>query len=147
MRRRARRSAQPLGDMRIGALRWVAVPLSSVASYFLAFFLFLDIALSCLHLGARPEGLCSDWWYDNHAWVAAVAFGLAIFFGSVLLPVVLAPRFKGAIGAVALVVVIIHTIVEFDLWVWSVAVPTVALLAVVLGFTAYFRSLRSQHVA
>ena len=133
--------------MRISALRWVAVPIALVASYFVAFFLFLKIALSCLHLGARPEGLCSDWWYGNHAWIAAATFGLAIFLGSVLLPVVLAPRFKGAIGAVALAVVVIHTILEFDFWVWSVAVPIVALFALILGFALHFRALRSQHVA
>ena len=118
-----------------------------LASYFLAFFLFLEIALSCLHLGARPEGLCSNWWYENHAWIAAAAFGLTIALGSVVLPVVLAPRFKGAVGTVALTVVVIYTIVEFDLWVWSVAVPIVAFFAVVLGFASHYRTLRSQHVA
>jgi hypothetical protein len=129
------------------ALRWVAVPLALVASYFLAFFLFLEISLSCLHLGSRPEGLCSDWWYANHSWVGAAAFGLATFLGSVLLPALLAPRFKGVVGALALGVVVIYTLLEFDLWVWSIAVPIVAACAAVVGFTSRNRAPRSQHVA
>jgi hypothetical protein len=113
----------------VSVLRWVAVPLSVVAGYFLAFFLFLQLSLSCLHLGARPEGLCSDWWYENHAWIAAAVFGAAIFPGAFLLPVVLAPRFKRIVGVAALAVIVVYTFVEFDAWVWSIAIPIVSTLA------------------
>jgi len=133
--------------MRTRALRWVAIPLALVASYFLAFFLFLEIALSCMHLGSDPKGHCTDWWYQNHSWVGATVFGFALFLGPVVLPVVLAPRFKGAVGAVALGVVVLHTISEFDLWVWSVAIPIVAVFAAVAGVVFRDRAFRGQHVA
>jgi hypothetical protein len=133
--------------MGIRVLRWASVPIALVASYYLAFFLFLPIALSCLHNGSGPKGPCSDWWYENHAWVAAAVFGLALFLGPVLLPVVLAPRFKGIVGLVALGAVAIHTILEFDLWVWSVAMPIVAVSAAVLGITFRNKAFGSHHVA
>jgi hypothetical protein len=135
-----------LGDMKVIALRWITVPLALVATYFLAFFLFLEIVLSCLHLGARPQGLCSNWWYENHSWVGAVVFGLALFLGPVLLPVVLAPRFKGIVGVLALGAVAFHTISEFDFWAWSVAIPVVAVAAAIAGIIFRNRLFRSDHV-
>ena len=133
--------------MRVSAFRWVAVPLVVVASYYSAFFLFLEFALSCLHIGVRPAGLCSDWWYGNHSWVGAATLGVALFFGPVLLSVVLAPRFKGVVGLVAFGVVVVHTIAEFDFWVWSVAIPIVAVASALAGFTFRHRVFRTDHVA
>ena len=133
--------------MRYRALRWVAVPVALVASYYLAFFLFLEIVLSCLHLGSRPKALCSDWWYENHSWVGAVAFGLALFLGPVLIPVVLAPRFKGIVGVLALGAVVVHTISEFDFWAWSVAIPIVAVSAAAVGIIFRDRVFRSHDAA
>jgi hypothetical protein len=133
--------------MKIRVLRWVAVPLALVASYYLAFFLFLEIVLSCLHPGSRPKGLCSDWWYENHSWVGAVVFGLALFLGPVLLPVVLAPRFKAIVGVLALGAVVVHTVSEFDFWAWSVAIPIAVVSAVMVGIIFRNRMFRSHHVA
>jgi hypothetical protein len=140
------RGAQPqrLGGMKVRALRWVAVPLALIASYFLAFFLFLEIVLSCLHFGPGPKGLCSGWWYENHAWIGAVVFGLALFLGPVLLPVVLAPRFKGVVGVLALGAVAVHTISEFDFWAWSVAMPIVVVSAAAFGIAFRNRLFRSR---
>ena len=133
--------------MKVRALRWVAVPLALVASYYVAFLLFLEIVLSCFHLGSRPEGICSDWWYENHAWVGAAAFGLALFLGPVLLPVVLAPRFKGIVGVLALGAVVVHTVAEFDFWAWSVAIPIVAVSTAIVGTIFRNRVFSSHHVA
>jgi hypothetical protein len=118
-----------------------------VASYYLAFFLFLQIILSCFHLGSRPEGLCSDWWYENYSWVGAAAFGIALFLGPVLLPVVLAPRFKGIVGVLALGAVVLHTVSEFDFWAWSVAIPIVAVSTAMAGTIFRNRVFRRHHVA
>lgn len=133
--------------MRYRALRWVATPLALVASYYLAFFLFLAIVLSCLHFGSLPQGLCSDWWYEIHSWVGAVVFGLALFLGPVLLPIVLAPRFKGIVGVLALGAVVVHTISEFDYWAWSVAIPIVAVFSAMMGIIFRNRLFRSHHAA
>jgi hypothetical protein len=113
----------------------------------LAFFLFLEIVLSCLHLGSGPKDLCSDWWLENHSWVGAVVFGLALFLGPILLPTVLAPRFKGIVGVLALGVVAVHTISEFDFWAWSVAMPIVTVSAVAFGIIFRNRLFRDHHVA
>jgi hypothetical protein len=110
----------------------------------LAFFLFLAIVLSCLQLGASPKGVCSDWWYENHSWVGAVVFGLALFLGPVLLPVVLAPRFKGIVGVLALGAVVVHTVLEFDFWAWSVAIPIVAVSAAMMAIIFRNRLFRSD---
>ena len=141
------RTVRPIGDLIIRALRWVAVPLALVASYYLAFFLFLEIVLSCLHFGPSPQEVCSDWWYENHSWIGAVVFGLALFLGPILLPTVLAPRFKGIVGILALGVVAVHTISEFDLWAWKVAIPIVAVSAAMVGIIFRNRVFRSHHVA
>ena len=133
--------------MKVRALRWVAVPLALIAGYYLAFLLFLEIVLSCFHLGSRPKGLCSDWWYENHSWVGAVVFGLALFLGPILLPVVLAPRFKGIVGVLALGAVVVHTILEFDSWAWGVAIPIVAVSTAMVGTIFRNRMFRSHHGA
>ena len=133
--------------MGIRVLRWVAVPLAVVASYYLAFLLFLDVELSCLHLGSRPQGLCADWWYENHSWVGAVMFGFALALGPILLPTVLAPRFKGIVGLLAVGLVAVHTISEFDFWAWSVAMPITVASAAALGIIFRKRLFRSNHVA
>jgi hypothetical protein len=134
-------STASFGDMKVRALRWVAVPIALVASYYLAFFLFLEIVLSCLDLDSSPKGNCSEWWYENHSWVGAAAFGLALSFGPILLPIVLAPRFKGIVGVVAFGAVAAHTISEFDSWVWSVAIPIVAAFAAMLVITCRDRAI------
>ena len=141
------RSVRPIGGLIVRVLRWVAVPLALVASYFLAFFLFLEIVLSCLHLGSGQKELCSDWWLANHSWVGAVVFGLALFLGPILLPTVLAPRFKGIVGVLALGAVALHTISEFDFWAWSVAMPIVAVAAVAFGIIFRNRLFRSHPVS
>jgi hypothetical protein len=127
-------------------LRWIAVPLTVVAGYYLAFLLFLEIELSCVSPGLRPKGLCSDWWSENHSWVGAAVFGFALFIGPVLLPAVLAPRFKGTVGLLAFGVVAAHTISEFDFWAWSVAMAIVAVSAAALGITYRYQLSRSLHV-
>ena len=110
----------------VRVLRWVAVPLAVVAGYYLAFLLFLKIELSCLPRGVLPGPPCSEWWSENHSWVGAVVFGLALSIGPILLPMVLAPRFKGVVGTLAFAMVAFHTISEFDTWAWSVAMPVAA---------------------
>ena len=131
--------------MRILVLRWVAVPLALVASYYLAVFLFLEIELSCLTFGSSPKGHCSDWWYENHSWIGAVVFGIALLLGPILLPAVLAPRFKGIVGVLALGAVAVHTISEFDFWAWSVAMPIAAVSAAVLGIIFRNQLFGSRH--
>src|SRR5262245_11949529 len=75
-------------------VRWVAVPLVAIAGYYLSVWLFFQSAVSCLHLGPRPPGLCSDWWYASHSWIAVASCTLVGFAGSVLLPTMVAPRHK-----------------------------------------------------
>ena len=113
-------------------IRWIAVPLSFAAGIFGAAWLFLDMRLACLHFGERPEGLCSDWWYANHGWVAVVAAGLCTFTLSVLVPVLLAPRHNGVVAFSAFAVALGVTLATFTSpvrW-WVVLVYTIAALAV-----------------
>lgn len=133
--------------MRIEALRWVAVPLAVVASYYVAFLLFLKIELSCPAPGLPPKGLCSGWWSENHSWLGAAVFGLALFLGPILLSTVLAPRFKGIVGVLAFGVVAVHTFSEFDSWAWRVAMPIVAVSVVALGITFRHHLFRSHQIA
>jgi len=133
--------------VRYGVLRWGAVPPVVVASYYLAFLLFLKIELSCLGDGLHPNGRCSDWWADSHSWVGAVVFGFALFLGPILLPTALAPRFKGIVGGLAFGVVAVHTISEFDFWAWSVAMSIVTVSAAALGITFRHGLFRGNSVA
>ena len=113
-------------------LRWIAVPLSFAAGIFCAAWLFLDMRLACLHFGARPEGLCSDWWYSNHGWVAVVAAGLCTFALSVLVPALLAPHYNRVVAFSAFAVALGVTLATFTSpvrW-WVVLVYTIAALAV-----------------
>lgn len=94
-------------------LRWVAVPLCFAAGVFGAWWLFLYVRLDCFHIGARPENLCSDWWYANHNWIAVVVTGLCAFTLSVLAPFLWAPTHKRIVAFSALVLTVSLIIANF----------------------------------
>jgi len=104
-------------------VRWVAVPLVAIAGYYLSVWLFFQSAVSCLHLGPRPPGLCSDWWYASHSWIAVASCTLVGFAGSVLLPTMVAPRHKRIVTLVSLVAAAVFYVWIFDLRVWAWVVP------------------------
>ncbi len=112
----------------VRVLRWFAVPLSFAAGIVGAGWLFVDMRLACLHFGARPENLCSDWWYASHAWIAVAATGLCAFALSVLIPVLLAPTCKRIVAFSAFVLTLSLIIANFTSpvrW-WLVLICTIA---------------------
>jgi hypothetical protein len=133
--------------MSVRAIRWVAVPLAVAAGYYLAVWLFLEMRLSCLHLGTRPQGQCSDWWYANHSRAAAFTCGVVLFVSAVLLPTLLAPQLKRLVGAVALAAAVMLATLTFDSWVLAWAIPVICLLAAVSVCLRYIRRNLKGHVA
>jgi hypothetical protein len=133
--------------MSAGVIRWVAAVLAIVAGNYLAVWLFLELQLSCLHLGARPTGLCSDWWYANHSWVAAASYGGAAFIAAVLIPSLVAPQHKRTVAIVSLVAAVLLTVFTSALWVIAWAVPMLILLSVVSLLLPSIRSRLHNHVA
>jgi hypothetical protein len=133
--------------MSTSVIRWIAVVLAIVAGNNLAVWLFLELQLSCLHLGARPAGQCSDWWYANHSWVAATAYGVAAFIAAVIIPSLLAPQYKRTVGIVSVAVAVLLTVFTSALWVTAWAVPTLILLSVVSVLLPSIRSQLQSHVA
>jgi len=133
--------------MSIRAIRWVAIPLVVAAGYYLAVRLYFEMGLSCLHLGPRPQGLCSDWWYANHSRVATLATGVALFVSAILAPALLAPQRKPLVGIVTLVATIVLTALAFDWWVSVRVIATISILAVVSISIPYIRQKLSGHVA
>jgi len=133
--------------MSVRAIRWVAIPLVVAAGYYLAVWLYFEISLSCLHLGPRPQGLCSDWWYANHSRVATLATGVALFVSAILAPALLAPQRKPLVGIVTLVATIVLTALAFDWWVSVRVIATISILAVVSISIPYIRQKLSGHVA
>ena len=143
----ARRSAQQSGNMGVRAFRWIAVPVAIAAGQYLAEWLFVVMRMSCLHFGARPEGLCSDWWYENESWAAASTCGVVLFVVSVLLPTLLAPNSRRLVGATAFAVAVLLTAVTFDLWVSTWAISVVVVLAAASVCLLYTRRMLNERVA
>jgi hypothetical protein len=133
--------------MSVFAIRWVAVPLAFVGGCYLAMWIYLKLGLSCFHLGSRPQGLCSDWWYANNSQAAALACGAVLFVSSVLLPTLLAPRFKQLVGFLAFTITLVLTILFFDIW---VVVPVLSVLIALTAMSVclpYTRRVLKDHVA
>jgi hypothetical protein len=133
--------------MSVTGIRWVAAVLALVVGNNIAVWVFVELALSCFHLGPRPAGLCSNWWYSNHEWVAAAALGVTAFLFAVLLPVLLAPRYKRSVGIIALAINVSLTAFTSDGWVSIWAIPIALTLAAVSVCLLYVRRKRTAHVA
>jgi hypothetical protein len=116
--------------MNIRAVRWLSVPIAVLVGYYAAVWLFLEGSLACFHLGSRPPGLCTDWWYGNHSRVAALISGIVLFVSGVLLPVFLAPRHGRLVAVMGLAVALLMAAFTFDRWVLAWAVPTMVVLAI-----------------
>jgi len=134
--------------MRSRALRWLAVPAIAAAGFVLAAYLFVEIYLDCFHLGARPQGLCSDWWYTTHTSVAVGTCGLCMLILCVGLPIIVAPSYKNVVGAVASAGVITASVLSYEPWVskWLVSIVLVG-ATIGAGVIAFrYRRIRT-HVA
>ena len=109
-----RNLAYTLDIIRRDVVRWASVPLLAIAGWCLAAWASLGLWLQCLHFGRRPSGLCSDWWYSNHDWVAGVVFALLLFLGFVLLPSLVAPSRSRLVYVGALSLAVCYVSLEFD---------------------------------
>lgn len=116
--------------MALRILRWVSVPIVAVAGVWISLWVSMEILMACFHIGARPAGLCSDWWYSNHEWISFATYGLSQFFCTVLLPTLAAPSNKFVIGMAALTFSITLVVINVSL------AEAMIVIAILLGASA-----------
>ena len=117
-------------------LRWSAVPLIALGGWYLAIWIGLELWLQCWHLGQRPPGLCSDWWYSNHGRVADVVFALLLSIGAILLPSLAAPARKQIVFVCAFVLFIGYIVIDGG---FSSSIPLLLLASAAVFWVLFLR--------
>ena len=120
-------------ELRTDYYRWVLAVASFLIGIYATIWVYLEARLDCMHVGTRPENLCADWWYENHAWAAAALAGVAAFTLSILMPVVFAPSHKRPVGLLTLSGTVSFVILTFESplrwWLASFCIVTTSLVA------------------